>query len=134
MEYSHELISEIERIFDENIDYREQIDDTKVKFGIEKAVASVCKKEYLSLEQRKEIVDHIFNKKRRYGILEPLLQNSEVSEIMVNGSNDIFYEKDGKIFRYENCFDSKGSLLKTIRNMMLFANRSINEKNPIAVE
>lgn len=132
MEYSPGLILEIEKIFDENIDYREVIDDTKVKFEIEKAVAAVCKKEYLSIDQRKEIVDHIFNKRRRYGILEPLLQNTEVSEIMVNGNEDIFYEKDGKIFRYEIGFDSKGSLLKTIRNMMLYANRSINEKNPIA--
>ena len=131
MEYSRELITEIEKIFDESIDYRDHIDDTKVKFEIGKAVSLVNKKEYLSLEKRKEIVEHIFNKRRRFGVLEPLLQNSEVSEIMVNGNNDVFYEKDGKIFRYEIGFDSKESLLKTIRSMMLYANRSINEKNPI---
>jgi pilus assembly protein CpaF len=126
------LINEIERIFEDSVDYTEAMDDADVNFLIEKAVNSLCRKKHISLEKRKEIVRYLFNKRRKYGVLEPLIQDDDISEIMVNGEKEIFYEKEGRIFKYEEAFDSKETLIKIIRNMMLIANRTINEKNPIA--
>jgi pilus assembly protein CpaF len=126
------LINEIERIFEESVDYSEAMDDAGVNFLIEKAVNSLCRERHISLDKRKEIVRYLFNKRRKYGVLEPLIQDEDISEIMVNGEKEIFYEKEGKIFKYEDSFDSKETLIKIIRNMMLVANRTINEKNPIA--
>lgn len=126
------LRAEAEKIFDASIDYKKNIDDKEIRFLIEKAVGAICEKEYITLDTRKQLVKEIFDKRRKYGIIEPLLEDPDVSEIMINGTDDIFFEKDGMITRYAGCFDSKETLIKTIRNMMLVSDRTINEKNPIA--
>jgi len=126
------LVNEIEEIFEKSIDYKRELDDAEVRYLIERAVVSVCDKDHIPLEERRKIVKHIFDKRRRYGVLEPLLQDEDISEIMVNNEKEIFYEKNGCIYRYEHFFDSKETLVKIIRNMMLVANRTINERNPIA--
>lgn len=126
------LAAEAEKIFDESIDYKKRIDDKEIRFLIEKAVGVVCGKEYITLDAKRQIVKEIFDKRRKYGVIEPLLEDPDVSEIMINGADNIFYEKNGTITRHEGRFDSKETLIKTIRNMMLISDRNINEKNPIA--
>ncbi len=78
------------------------------------------------------IVKSIFYKtRRRLGILEPLIEDNEISEIMANGPNDIFYEKRGKIFRYGLCFESVEELEEVMRNIAADVHREFNELNPI---
>ena len=78
------------------------------------------------------IIKKIFYKTRtKLGILTPLMDDAKVSEIMVNGPEDIFYEKSGRIYRYELSFDSAGELEEVIRRIAAQVHREINELNPI---
>ena len=65
------------------------------------------------------------------GILDPLQEDDEVNEIMVNGKDNIFYEKGGRVHRYPLTFDSSEDLEEVMRNIAGRVHREINELNPI---
>lgn len=67
----------------------------------------------------------------RLGILDPLAEDEEISEIMVNGKDDIFYEKNGRVLRYDMEFDTTEELEEVMRNIAGSVHREINELNPI---
>lgn len=83
-----------------------------------------------------EICDRTIKKlfyktRRRLGILQPLLEDRQVTEIMVNGPENIFIEKQGRIERWPFSFDSEEELSEIIRNIAGDVHREISEMNPI---
>lgn len=76
----------------------------------------------------KAITSRIVNK---YGILDDLLNDSEINEIMINGPGHIFIEKRRQILEVENAFTSENELEETIRMLASDVHREINEANPI---
>ncbi len=78
------------------------------------------------------VINRIFYKTRRkLGILQPLIEDENVSEIMVNGPKDIFVERNGKIEKYDAEFDSTEELEEVMRNIAGEVRREINERSPI---
>ena len=67
----------------------------------------------------------------KLGILDPLAEDEEISEIMVNGKDHIFYEKNGRVYRYGFGFETTEDLEEVIRNIAGSVHREINELNPI---
>lgn len=87
---------------------------------------------FFSYEDIESMIKRIFYKTRRkLGILQPLIDDAAVSEIMVNGPNDIFVERGGKIEKYPQGFDSVEELEEVIRNIAGEVHREINERSPI---
>ena len=83
-------------------------------------------------ETADRIIQKIFLKtRRRLGILQPLLEDRQVTEIMVNGPKHIFAERQGKIERWSLSFDSPDELAEIIRNIAGDVHREISELNPI---
>ena len=79
------------------------------------------------------LAEKIFLKtSRSLGIHTPLLEDSEITEIMVNGPDKIFYEKEGNILRASMCFDSEEELEEIMQRLMSEVHREINELKPIA--
>ena len=69
--------------------------------------------------------------KGRFGILDPLIDDPDVNEIMVNGPEKIFFEKGSHVIRYDMCFDSSEELEEVMRSIAGQVHREINELNPI---
>ena len=67
----------------------------------------------------------------KLGILDPLAEDEDVTEIMVNGKDSIFYEKNGRIERYGLSFNTTEDLEEVMRNIAGSVHREINELNPI---
>ncbi|MBR2673906.1 MAG: CpaF family protein [Mogibacterium sp.] len=67
----------------------------------------------------------------RYGILSPLLKDKSINEIMVNGSDKIYVEKDKRLIRIDDAFTSEAELEEIIRMFASDVHREINEANPI---
>ena len=67
----------------------------------------------------------------KFGILDPLIDDPDVNEIMVNGRDDIFFEKGGKVMRYGLNFNSTEDLEEVMRSIAGLVHREINELNPI---
>jgi pilus assembly protein CpaF len=85
----------------------------------------------LSVQQIKSIVDTVFNQMRRHDIIEPLIKDPDVTEIMINGPDRIFIEKNGAVTQTDLTFDSRERLDNLIQNIVSRLNRIVNEANPI---
>lgn len=89
------------------------------------------KKEFLSLGEKIRISRELFNAFRRLDILQDLIEDDEITEIMVNGTENIFYEKGGRIYRTDRHFISEERLGDVIQQIVGEANRYVNETSPI---
>ena len=90
------------------------------------------KREYLSLGDKIKISRELFNAFRRLDILQDLIEDDEITEIMVNGTEHIFYEKGGRLYRSDRRFISEERLGDVIQQIAGEANRYVNEASPIA--
>lgn len=78
------------------------------------------------------IIDSVFMRtSNKYGILTELLEDNEINEIMVNGPNYIYVEKNRKVIPVDNSFTSDDELEEVIRMFASDVHREINEANPI---
>ena len=84
---------------------REQNDEEVCRF-IEKEVEEYSRKNLLTLKEREQLEHLLFNSLRKYDAIQELLEDPEVTEIMINGASRIFYEKKGKLFRAQTHFSS----------------------------
>ena len=87
--------------------------------------------EFIPLSDKIRISRELFNSFRRLDILQDLLEDEEVTEIMVNGTEHIFYEKGGRLYRSDRRFISEERLGDVIQQIAGEANRYVNEASPI---
>ena len=72
-----------------------------------------------------------FNSVRRLDLLQELVDDKDITEIMVNGAGDIFYEKYGHMRRWDKAFESNEKLEDVIQQIVAGANRQANEDSPL---
>ncbi|HIY30795.1 MAG TPA: CpaF family protein [Candidatus Mediterraneibacter avicola] len=89
------------------------------------------KREFLSLGEKIKISRELFNAFRRLDILQDLIEDDEITEIMVNGTENIFYEKRGRLHQTDRHFISEERLGDVIQQIAGEANRYVNETSPI---
>ena len=88
--------------------------------------------ENLSYEDKQTLIQKLFFKIRcKLNILQPLIDDEDISEIMVNGFDYIFYEKNGLIYKYETSFDNEEELEDVMQSIAAYVHREINELHPI---
>lgn len=85
----------------------------------------------LSFSDRRKLIKDIFNSMRGWDILQELVDDEMITEIMVNGPNCIYYEKNGMLYRSELFFEDIEHLTSVISRYFGRANRLINEQKPI---
>lgn len=111
---------------------KQEMTDSELKECIEEYVWQYAKEHLLSMEKQQQYVQEIFCSLRKLDVLEELLRDDDVTEIMINGWNRIFYEKKGEIRRWDKTFSSKEKLEDVIQKIVAKNNRVVNERNPIA--
>ncbi len=107
------------------------IDDAVVAQKIHHILADEMQIDQLTIDRRKRLYDEIFNTLRRLDILQPLIEDDAISEIMVNGHDRIFIEKNGKVEQIALQFASKKRLENVIQKIVSSVNRSVNTASPI---
>jgi pilus assembly protein CpaF len=86
----------------------------------------------LSAREKAGVIDTVFYRLRKdLSVLQPLAEDRAVSEIMVNGKDRVFIEKNGRVRETELCFESTEELEELIRRIASGVHREINELNPI---
>lgn len=116
----------------EEIELSEENDDEQLKKRIEEKVWEYAKEHLISLEKEQQYVQEIFYSLRKLDVLEELLQDDSVTEIMVNGYRNIFYEKQGRLYEWDKQFSGKEKLEDVIQKIVAKNNRVVNEAMPIA--
>ena len=118
------------RVF-QNMDLSGEISDKELKRMIAEEVRQFGKVHLLSLQARETCEEQIFNSFRKLDILQELLDDPEITEIMVNGAAHIFYEKHGVLYPWEKGQLSEERLRDMIQQMVGAADRIVNEAQPI---
>ena len=110
---------------------RQEYTDTDVEQTIYHVLAQEAHEDYTNVRERVSIGRRIFHAMRRLDVLQPYLEDPEVTEIMVNGPEHIFIERDGRLYRTETVFESVTRLEDVIQQIVGTVNRTVNESNPI---
>ena len=109
---------------------RDQNDEEIYRF-IETEVEEYSQNNLLTLKEREQLEHLLFNSLRKYDAIQELLEDADVTEIMINGASHIFYEKKGKLFQAQTHFSSEQKLSDVIQQMAGNSNRMVNEASPI---
>lgn len=120
-----------ERVLSE-MDLSREYEDEEVLELIDKVIVAYGRESYLSLSAREVIRREIFHTIRKLDVLQELVDDPDVTEIMVNGTACIFVERDGKITKWERNFASRQKLEDVVQQIVAKSNRMVNETNPIA--
>lgn len=115
----------------ERLDISREIPDGEILAIIDEAICERAKSQVLSLESRRKLRMEVFYSLRRLDILQELIDDEEITEIMVNGRGKIFYEKHGRILQWDKCFQSREKLEDVIQQIVGTNNRVVNEYSPI---
>lgn len=126
-----EYINEVREQVSSLIDLTRDITDEEIKEIISRVVGEKSKEKYIGLLEKKEIIDGVFNAMRGLDVLQPLVDNPSVTEIMINGPDDIFIEIDGRVTKHKLTFESNDKLENVIQNIVAKVNRTVNEASPI---
>lgn len=118
------------RILDE-LDMTREIDDGELNRLIYRIIQEASKQEYLSLEQKTSLGKELFNAFRKLDLLQEFLEDDAITEIMINGTESIFYEKNGEILNSDRRFISRDKLEDVIQQIVASSNRLVNEASPI---
>lgn len=111
---------------------RMQVEDEELREMIDSAVLKEAEETYLTLKARLRLKKELFDSFRRLDILQELVDDPEITEIMVNGTDHVFVEKGGRISRSERTFDSAEQLEDLIQQIVSRVNRTVNLSSPIA--
>lgn len=134
MEYVSEasaVFAELKRQVLERVDLSREVPDEEMQELIDEVVLSYGKEKYLPLNERCRLKRELFYALRKMDVLQELLEERGVTEIMVNGTDGIFLEKEGKLSRWEKSFHTKERILDIIQQMTGACNRMVNESQPI---
>ena len=108
------------------------ISDEELYEMIDELIASKEKEYRLSLRPKLKLRNSLFDSFRRLDILQELLDDKDITEIMVNGKEDIFIEKKGRSIRLNKRFKSNEQLEDMIQQIVSEVNRVVNVSSPIA--
>lgn len=114
------------------MDLTKETEDEELQEIIRSVIEDAGRREYIPLNEKIRISRELFNAFRKLDILQELIEDDEITEIMVNGTDNIFYEKEGRLFRSERRFLSESRLDDVIQQIVGETNRYVNESSPIA--
>lgn len=113
------------------LDMSRELSDRELLREIDLETAYRDKTKSLSVRERAAIRKELFDSLRRLDVLQELIDDDEVTEIMVNGTSAIFYEKEGKIKLWKKNFSNREKLEDVIQQIVSGVNRAVNTSSPI---
>lgn len=107
------------------------LSDEEISGIVEEAVLERDSNIYLSVAEKQRLKKELLHSFRGLDVLSELLEDEEISEIMINGKDSIFVEKNGQISQREEVFESEERLRNVIQQIVSGCNRIVNETVPI---
>lgn len=122
---------EINELVRQRIDMSRDVPDEEIQGMIDEFVVAYGRQYSLSLDKRRELGINVFHSIRKMDVLQELVDCDDVTEIMINGTDNIFVEKAGRIYKWDKRFESKQKLEDVIQQIVARCNRAVNEASPI---
>lgn len=131
IDQEEEIFRNIRKKVVDQLEYAGNITDDQLQGIIAELLLSQTIDTYMPLQNRMQIGKKIFNSLRKLDVLQELVDNPDITEIMINGPDSIFIEKEGHLYELEQRFESEEKLKAVIQQIVAKCNRVVNESSPI---
>ncbi len=116
---------------EDRMDYLSEPEDEVILKEIDEGIKEELSEGYIPLKERLALRNELFHTFRKLDLLSELIEDSEVTEIMINGYDRIFIEKQGRLLELDKHFFNEEKLYDVIQQIVSFCNRMVNETHPI---
>lgn len=131
MEQFQNLKQQLQETVRQRMDMSSELSDAQIGEIIDSVIMEKSREVYMSAVTKLTLRQELFNAIRRLDLLQELIDDKTVTEIMVNGADAIFYERDGRIYTWDRHFESREKLEDVIQQIVSRSNRQVNESIPI---
>lgn len=131
MEQFQNLKQQLQETVRQRMDMSSELSDAQIEEIIDSVIMEKSREVYMSAVTKLTLRQELFNAIRILDLLQELIDDKTVTEIMVNGADAIFYERDGRIYTWDRHFESREKLEDVIQQIVSRSNRQVNESIPI---
>lgn len=116
----------------EKLENAGSLSDDEIIEKINEIIIEAGREFYLSLKRKEELQKELFNSIRKLDILQELIDDDTITEVMVNGTEGIFIEKNGRLMKWDKNFCTRQKIEDLVQSIAAKSNRIVNETVPIA--
>lgn len=127
-----ELRGQLYKTIMSRIDFSREVPDAEILDLIDEEIIRAAGNGHIALPEMKQLRKELFYAIRKLDVLQELLDDPGITEIMINGSDRIFIERDGRITPYPQHFASRERLEDIVQTIVAACNRTVNSSSPIA--
>ena len=124
------LVAELKRHVSENLPLS-TMSDEDLEEKVEQIVTERIGSQYCSITQRLSIIQQVYSSIRGFGLLDSIMTDDSITEVMINGPENVFIEQNGRLFKLDKQFESQKRLEDVIQRIVAQAGREVNQANPI---
>ena len=129
-EQEQQFVAELKKYVTENFPLS-KMEDEELEERVEALVLQRIGDQYCSINQRVSIAQQVYSSIRGFGLLDSILTDDTITEVMINGPENIFIEQNGRLFKLNKQFESQRRLEDIIQRIVGLAGREVNQANPI---
>lgn len=129
-EQEQQFVTEIKQYVTENLPLS-KMSDEELEEKVEEIVQQKLSGAYCSIEQRVSIIQQVYSSIRGFGLLDSIISDDTITEVMINGPENVFIEQNGRLFKLDKQFESQRRLEDVIQRIVGLAGREVNQANPI---
>lgn len=113
------------------LDLSREVEDEELQELIFRVLEEESEREYIPLEEKARLGKELFNAFRKLDLLQELIEDETITEVMINGTQNIFVERQGRLYLTDKHFGSREKLEDVIQQIVAGTNRLVNEASPI---
>lgn len=115
----------------EQLDLSREVEDEELQELIFRVLEEESERDYIPLEDKARLGKELFNAFRKLDLLQELIEDETITEVMINGTQNIFVERQGRLYLTDRHFISRQKLEDVIQQIVAGTNRLVNEASPI---
>ena len=128
---SREIFQKLRSLLMEKLETSEEMTDREIQDEIDHLILNRMRDSCMSLNEKVQLRQELFHSVRKLDVLQELIEDESVTEIMVNGPDSIFVERNGRLGKWNKSFTSREKLEDVIQQIAGRCNRVINESMPM---
>lgn len=130
LEQQQQFVADLKKYVTENLPLS-KMSDEDLQIKVEEIVSDRLSGIYCSIDQRVQVVEEVYSSIRGFGLLDSIISDDTITEVMINGADNIFIEQKGRLFKLDKQFESQRRLEDVIQRIVGLAGREVNQANPI---
>lgn len=129
-EEEQQFVAEIKKYVTDNLSLT-QMSDEELDERVTEIVTEQIGNRYCTIDQKVSIIQQVYSSIRGFGLLDSIISDDTITEVMINGPENIFIEQKGRLFKLDKQFESQRRLEDVIQKIVGLAGREVNQANPI---